>query len=151
MTLFPCLYPHLSHSIYSFTWFYLNIDYQLEIMNLTTKTESMNSWEFKTEAKSIRRIQVSTQKQQWKPSLECEQQRPDQSPKHTRRCYSANDIMVPTTVALSALWAQTALHSWTFNIYEIHWESAASPFMREDRKKHKWTSSSEPTTVLCAR
>lgn len=89
------------------TWFFLNIDYQFEIMNLTTKIELMNSWEFKTEAKSIRRIQVSTQKQQWKPSLEWEQQRSDQSPKHTRRYYSANDIMVPTTVALSALWART--------------------------------------------
>lgn len=89
------------------TWFFLNIDYQFEIMNLTTKIELVNSWEFKMEAKSIWRIQVSTQKQQWKPSLEWEQQRSDQSPKHTRRCYSANDIMVPTTVALSALWART--------------------------------------------
>lgn len=122
VTLCPCLYPRLSHSIYSFTWFYLNIDYQLESMNLTTKTELMKSWEFKTEAKSIRKIQVSTQKQQWKPSLECEQQRWDLSPKHTRRCHSANDIMVPTTVALRTLWARTALHSWTFNIQEIHGE-----------------------------
>lgn len=49
--------------------------------------------------------------------------------------------MVLTTVALSALVGSNSLHSWTFN---IQWERAAAPFMWGDRKKHKWTSSSNP-------
>lgn len=69
----------------------------------------------------------------------------DQSPKHTRRCHSANDIMVPTTVALSALWARTARHNWMFNIQKKHGERVQLPLSCERTERHKWTASSEPT------
>lgn len=60
----------------------------------------------------------------------------DQSSKHTRRCHSANDIMVPTTVALSALWARTARHSWMFNIQKKHGERVQLPLSCERTERH---------------
>lgn len=87
-------------------------------MSHTTKIDLMNTLIFfLMETKSLRRMQVSSQKLGKQNSG---QKRSEQSLAHTRRRHSAADIIAAVTVALSASWARTAFHSQTFNIDEPH-------------------------------